>query len=116
MNRTRQQIRAGTSWLWFLLFVIPISLFLVSFAMGQYPISVGELLRTLYYHVVNPEQIQDKNMEIVLFKIRLPRVCCALLIGGGLSVAGAAYQKARQSLRRGERLTGLNMGPFRQVI
>jgi iron complex transport system permease protein len=82
--------RIQKRWVFFLL--IPLAMFLVSFAIGKYPISIPELLQTLFYHLADPSAISDPKMETVLFNIRLPRVCVALLVGGGLSMAGASYQ------------------------
>lgn len=36
--------------------------------------------------------IVNSAMEKVLFDVRLPRILSAVLIGGSLSVSGAAYQ------------------------
>ena len=77
---------------WLLLVILPIAAFLFSFSIGRFPISPPELLRTLYYSVADPSQISDPNMSTVLFNIRLPRVLATMIIGGGLSIAGASYQ------------------------
>lgn len=77
---------------WVFLLIIPIALFFISFAIGKYPISIPELLHTIYYHFVDPAQVMDPNMETVLFNIRLPRVLMVLIVGAGLSIAGASYQ------------------------
>lgn len=79
-------------WKYKALFILPVLLFFISFTVGRYAISLPDLLRTIYYHYVNPAKIADPNMETVLFNIRLPRTFAALLVGGGLSVSGAAYQ------------------------
>lgn len=80
------------NWKYIILFIIPILLFLISFTIGRYSISISDLLKTFYYHFVDPSKIVDANMETVLFNVRLPRVIAVLLVGGGLSVTGAAYQ------------------------
>ena len=77
---------------WPILLVLPLAAFLVSFAMGRYSITIPQLLHTLYYHFADPSQVISPNMETTVFNIRLPRVLAVLLVGGGLSISGAAYQ------------------------
>ena len=77
---------------WPVLLVLPILAFVFSFGVGRFSISPSELLHTLFYHFADPSQIVDSNMETTLFNIRLPRILAVLLVGGGLSIAGAAYQ------------------------
>ncbi|MDR0490707.1 MAG: iron ABC transporter permease [Oscillospiraceae bacterium] len=78
--------------IWPVLFILPIAAFLLSFAIGRFPISIPDLLHTIFYHFADPSKVIDPNMETVLFNIRLPRVLAALIIGGGLSISGASYQ------------------------
>ncbi|MFA5309328.1 MAG: iron ABC transporter permease [Dehalococcoidales bacterium] len=77
---------------WPILLVFPVLAFLVSFSIGKFPISIPDLLHTLFYHFVDPAKIANANMETVLFNIRLPRVLTVLIVGGGLSMAGASFQ------------------------
>lgn len=77
---------------WALLFVIPVILFFLSFSVGKYPIGIKELVRTVYAHFIDPSRISDRNMETALFNVRLPRIIAVMLVGAGLSVAGASYQ------------------------
>lgn len=85
-------IKKRTNKIWYLLIALPIILFLYSFTLGKYPISINDLLHTIYYHYIDPSKILDSNMEIALFNIRLPRIITVLLVGSGLSIAGASYQ------------------------
>ena len=77
---------------WPLLFILPLAAFIFSFLIGRFRITIPDLLRTMLYHFADPSKITDPNMETVLFNIRLPRVLAVLIIGGGLSIAGASYQ------------------------
>ena len=77
---------------WAPLIILLILAVLVSASIGKYQISIPDILHTIYYHYIDPSQIENINTEITLFNIRLPRVCAAVIIGGGLSIAGAAYQ------------------------
>jgi len=66
--------------------------FITSFAIGKYPISPGMLLRVFFGKITGAPQTWTNEAELVIFKIRMPRVLAGALIGAGLSVAGAAYQ------------------------
>ncbi len=67
------------------LIVLSIGVILVSLGIGPYSISVKNVILTL----LNPNQNQD---SIIIYKIRLPRVLFAFIVGSGLSLAGAFYQ------------------------
>lgn len=69
-----------------------IIVFIVSFAIGKYPISPGELLHVLLGKLTGAAQDWPNEIELVIFKIRMPRVLAGAMIGAGLSAAGAAYQ------------------------
>jgi len=71
------------------LFVLVFALFalvFLSFPIGRYPISITGFF----------DAILGKNEQIltVIVQIRLPRIFAAVAVGGGLSIAGAAYQSA----------------------
>ncbi|MCL1848042.1 MAG: iron ABC transporter permease [Coriobacteriia bacterium] len=66
--------------------------FLASFTIGKYPVSPVELLHVLIGKLFGSVQDWTNEVELVLFKIRLPRVLAGTLIGAGLAAAGAAYQ------------------------
>lgn len=82
--------KLGTYWPVFI--VIPVFLFFASFTLGKYDMTLKELISTMHYHFTDPSKIIDKNMETVLFNIRIPRVFVVLMVGAGLPIAGAAYQ------------------------
>lgn len=67
-------------------------IFVLSFAIGKYPISPGELIRVFFGKLTNAPQTWANEVELVIFKIRMPRVLAGAMIGAGLSVAGASYQ------------------------
>lgn len=68
--------------------------------MGHYEIPPLEVIKLLIAPIVNllPENVihiyPDWTIaeENVIYQIRLPRVIAAVLVGGGLDIAGAAYQ------------------------
>lgn len=66
--------------------------FVGSFAVGQYPVSVRDILQILWSKAAgNPGDI-NMQAEIVIINVRLPRVLAAALIGASLSAAGICYQ------------------------
>ena len=58
----------------------------VAFAVGRYPVSLGELVSVLLGQEVRP------NVETVVLQVRGPRVLAALMVGAALAAAGTAYQ------------------------
>lgn len=72
--------------------IIFIICFIISFALGRYPIKPDELIKILLSRVFPIKQTWPSQMETILFKIRFPRVVMACLVGSALSCAGAAYQ------------------------
>jgi len=87
-------------WLKIAIPIALIAIFVVSFSVGRFPISPGELVRTLSngiaHHVGalfgSDIPIADERMYTVVFKIRLPRVLVVILTGAALAVSGASYQ------------------------
>ena len=59
-----------------------------SLMVGSTPISIAELWRAL----VDPSDPSSEIHRTILLNIRLPRVLLALIVGSGLSVAGATLQ------------------------
>ena len=66
--------------------------FFGSFLLGRYPIPLSQAVRILLSRVFPLEQTWTPEMETAVLNIRLPRICMAVLVGAGLSGAGAAYQ------------------------
>lgn len=62
---------------------------LLALMVGKYPLTPAELLGLMTHS--NTAQA-DPRAAIVFWQIRLPRILAALMIGAGLSSAGAAYQ------------------------
>ena len=74
------------------LVVILTGLFLLSFVLGRYPISVGQVIKLLAARLFPIEPDWPIILETVVIQIRLPRILAAMMVGAGLSVAGAAFQ------------------------
>ena len=77
---------------WALGATLLVAVLLAAFASGQFPISPAQLLRIVWARLVGTESGLPAAMETVVWSIRLPRICAALLVGAALSAAGAAYQ------------------------
>lgn len=69
-----------------------IIIFLLSFAIGRYPISIRLLLKVLFSKIFSIPKTWPDTIETVIFKVRLPRIMGAILVGASLSVSGAVYQ------------------------
>lgn len=61
-------------------------LIVASLVMGRYPVPLSAWWQLL------TSSGQNETVSIVLLQVRLPRVIAAVLIGGALSVSGAAFQ------------------------
>lgn len=84
--------------------------FVISFNLGKYPITTGELLSILFARAVEgiremlsvfgnlataiPEWSQNwsRQQEVILFNVRMPRILLSIMVGAVLSLAGASYQ------------------------
>jgi iron complex transport system permease protein len=64
----------------------------VSLMVGQAGIRPSEILRILLSKIFPVERTWSQTIEAVIFDVRLPRLLAGLLVGAGLSVAGAAFQ------------------------
>lgn len=69
------------------LLVVLLLVVVLSLCTGRYPLSVAELLRYVF-----SGQTGDAALPTVLLNVRLPRIIGAVLTGGVLALAGAAYQ------------------------
>lgn len=72
--------------------VIFVAVFILSFNIGKYPIPPGEFLHTFFGKLFGAPKTWTDDVELVIFKIRMPRVLAGAMIGAGLSAAGASYQ------------------------
>ncbi|MDD4587089.1 MAG: iron ABC transporter permease [Heliobacteriaceae bacterium] len=76
----------------FVLLVILIVIFFVSFLLGRYPISPQTVIAILAAKFFAVPKTWTDTMETVVLQVRFPRIIAAILVGGALSVSGAAYQ------------------------
>ncbi|NTV43557.1 MAG: iron ABC transporter permease, partial [Syntrophobacteraceae bacterium] len=59
---------------------------------GQAGIHPYEILRILLSKLFPVERTWSQTIEAVIFDVRVPRLLAGLLVGAGLSVAGASFQ------------------------
>src|SRR5262245_54021699 len=64
----------------------------VAFAVGRYPVSLGELFDVLWSRATGRAPSASEATENVILLVRGPRVIAAVLVGAALAVAGAAFQ------------------------
>jgi iron complex transport system permease protein len=74
------------------LIAIFLASFVVSCALGRFGLSPLTVLKLLVSRILPLKADWGPEAETVLFRIRLPRVAAAALVGAALSAAGAAYQ------------------------
>lgn len=75
-----------------LLLTLPLIIALISFSVGRYHVDFIVQMKILVSQVIPMEQTWTNMEETVIMNVRLPRIILAMLIGGGLSIAGAAFQ------------------------
>jgi len=72
--------------------IVFMALFIVSCALGRYPVHPLTVIKLLLSRLLPIDATWAPQAETVLFRVRLPRVAAAALIGAALSGAGVTYQ------------------------
>jgi len=67
-------------------------LFLLSFLIGHYPLTNGQVVRILSSRIIGAGGDWSQTTETVVLGVRLPRILAAVLTGAALAAAGATYQ------------------------
>lgn len=70
-------------------------LILAATGMGFLSVSMGDVARILISVVPGMPDLTghlDKVLPVVIRDVRLPRILCAAIVGGGLSISGAVFQ------------------------
>ena len=67
-------------------------LVLWSFSVGRFPVSPGDVWRSLWAAITGGSSGLAANIDAVVLQVRAPRVAGALAVGAALAAAGAAYQ------------------------
>jgi len=82
--------RLGYGWL--MVVLMPVGFFFLSLMIGRYPVSPPAVVKMLVAKLLSVDPGIPEVVNTVLFRVRIPRVVSAMLIGGALSVSGAAFQ------------------------
>lgn len=77
-------------YVYFILIFFPLICGLIGLSMGRLDIKISEII-LFFKNLIGGRQV-DPLMESLIINIRLPRVLTALLVGGGLTAAGIAFQ------------------------
>ncbi len=75
-----------------LLFAVLFVVMVISLRTGAYPISVRDIVMTLFREVIGRTDEVPAEFKLVVFGLRLPRIALGILVGAALSVAGAGFQ------------------------
>ena len=73
------------------LILLPLLTGLLCLCLGRYTSTAGETLSALW-RILTQGVVKGDNLAKIIRDMRLPRIVLALLVGGGLSVAGLAFQ------------------------
>lgn len=94
----------------FALWIILISLILMSFALGRYPVSLSDIFKLILHDFkILPSDIEEKT-RIIIYNIRLPRIFLASLVGMALASSGAVYQGVFQNPMASPDILGATSG------
>ena len=74
-----------------LLILLPLLVGVLCLCIGRYTSTPGETLEALW-RIITEGVVKGDNLAKIIRDMRLPRIVLALLVGGGLSVAGLAFQ------------------------
>jgi iron complex transport system permease protein len=85
-----------------------VALSVASLAIGRYPLPLGAIADILLGRASDAPG--RATAETILFLVRLPRIATAVMIGAGLSLAGAAYQTVFRNPMASPALLGVSAG------
>lgn len=75
-----------------LMWLLPIVVAVVSLGIGRFYVDPITIVKILTSQVFPIDQTWSNMEETVVMNVRFPRILLALLIGGGLAMAGASFQ------------------------
>lgn len=83
--------------------------FLVSLNLGSFAISREDVIKTLFGQ-------GQRNYEIAIFKLRLPRIVIGILVGSALAIAGTILQGVTKNDLADSGILGINSGAALFVV
>ena len=105
MKKTK---KAG--WVLLILLFLLIGCTLLSFPLGRYPVSLGDIFRQFGHDLLGLGESPADSIGRVIYNIRLPRILLAITVGAGLSAAGCAYQCVFQNPMASPDVLGASSG------
>jgi iron complex transport system permease protein len=75
-----------------LLLAVPLLVLYVSLFIGRYYVAPADVARMLLGHLMSWRPTWSAAAQTIVLEVRLPRALLAMIVGGGLSMSGAAYQ------------------------
>jgi len=82
----------------------------VSLRMGAYPISVRDIVMTLFNAAVGRRDRIPSDFWLVVFGLRLPRIALGILVGAALATSGAGFQALLRNPLADPYVLGLSSG------
>ena len=76
---------------WILFIIIPVFVILISLSIGRFFVPPEEIFRSFFSKFVQGDG-STSVYETIINRVRIPRILSAFLVGGSLSLSGAAYQ------------------------
>lgn len=94
----------------FILCILLVVLFFLSFLIGRYDISVKTVIDIFASNIFQIEQYWEDTLALVVQQVRFPRIILAILVGGALSVSGASYQTLFKNPMASPDILGVSAG------
>ena len=110
MNKNITEKRKNMRVLFTVFAVLLVAVILISFMLGRYPMTPAELVKTVLYDAFGVGEDTDRNMSVVLYNVRIPRILLACMVGAALSAAGASYQGVFQNAMASPDILGASSG------
>lgn len=88
----KRRLKMSDKYIIIVLILTFILLFIGSITLGRYHIPIYDLINIFYIKIFNLQDTFPKAVDLVIFKVRLPRIIAAVVIGGVLSFAGSTFQ------------------------
>ena len=85
----------------------------ISAAVGPADIAAADIAQMLLYELLGMEEELDRwplSHRMIVFQVRLPRIILAVIVGGGLAMAGATYQGLLQNSMADPYIIGVSAG------
>jgi len=106
----KEKLRINKTWFIGLMLVLMIMVIMLSLTAGRYEISLNELLSTIMFKLKGEVPDSLRQVETILFQVRLPRVITSVFIGAALSISGTAYQSMFKNPMVSPDILGVSVG------